>query len=738
MKSNCTVVTQSLHEKRRQLINEPIVKKYDNTIEIVYNKNDTLEDFEAYINGLCGNSSDLFHLKKRLSTIIFSVISVVIILFALISSSLYEDIFKKVIFESPFAWSTDDTISMFFVLLFFFGLLMMPSILDGESSQLKDGLQSWFNKDTRRKKRLQVSLHSLDKKYQIAFYNIDLLEESHWMWRLVIPSFVNYFQNISFHCRNDQKKTLNNRLKNFKVLEVSFENSQTQKKANNMQMLLSSKEQTLYSLMLLSSTSHINSQCDKTFVSLELFEYCGRSFFEDKSSESSLISGFQNFINRSFDDFNFLAQEKSAQVFFTNSVEPKELYDERRRLSYYLRNHIEECLNYFDNPISLLILYYYVKDIVLDEKRTIAILEKLILTIKNKQQYTLVNTFWFQIAGEMFDATKLEEFDLTRDSIYRKLSIEALNNLKFLFERNGHFEQALLITLYLYEINPNRYAVDKCSLYERMGQFDNAYNSLPLNMEIEKSSFEKPTDTQVRYFQRKSWIIVSQREAVKKEEGLNLLKKLETILFSHHEDNEPLWLWHYYNIKANYAEWSEDYDKAIVNYQKCLAIPALGAFEYGATFVNMAIAYRFKFLTKSSQNFDIIDNAIKLGSIGVALKASVGDRDEMPVVLHNQALNILYKLVVLETTDKKLLQKVIELTTEGIKILDVTNSVKRLGIMLCENIIAKSLLGEDTVELTARLEKQWTLMQPYEKEQLCLIYDRFVQEGKCKPFNFLS
>lgn len=733
MKANCKVISGAFHTNGRDASTTQMISKESDCIEIVYHQNDGLESFEMVLNELSGNSSSLYKLKKRVSTYVLSLISVIVILFALISSSLYEDLLKKIIFESPFEWANADTISLLFVLLFFFGLVLMPSILDGEGSQFKEALKSWFNKDTRILKRLRLAFEAFDKKLTLRIYNIDLLTLDHWTWRLLMPTLLNHFSNIELYVRSDQKKLIEKRLRTLGCLNVDLKSVlQKDVSCKDCQKLFSSKEDVLFSLMQLSSTNLLQKDDETLFVSLELFEYCGRNFYSDKSDNRELISGFQNFINRCFDDFNLLGQHQSNQVHFTNNVELKDLEEERRRLSYYLRNHIEECLEYFDNPISLLILYYYVKDIVLDEKRTIAILEKLILSIKNKQQYTLINTYWFEIAGEMFDASNIEDFELTNNSLYRKLSIEALNNLKFLFERNGQFTQALLITQYLYEINPACYGVDMCSLYERMGQFDNAYNSLPHTVQTQGEVYDKPTDTQVRYFQRKSWIIVSQRKEDKKEEGLELLKSLEDILFRHSFDNEPLWLWHLYNIKANYAEWNENYEEAIKHYKKCLAIPALGAFEYGATFVNMSIAYRFMFLTKSSQNFDIIDKSIQIGSIGVALKASVGDRDEMPVVLHNQALNILYKIV--HQKDKSLIEQVKSLTSEGIEILDNTSSIKRLGIMLCENMIAKTLLGEDTKDIKNRLQQHWSLMDEYEKVQLNMIYDKFVNKGLCEAF----
>ncbi len=735
MNCNCNLHTGGLSLNRREKSSQSILTKNANEIEIVFCKDDTLDDFEAALSEVSGSSSSSFYkLKKKISSSILSIVSVIIIMFALLSSSLYEDVFKKILFESPLAWEVSDSISMLFVLLFFFGLVMMPSILEGERSQLKNVLESWFNKDARRRKRLILAFKELDKKCQIKIYNIDLLEDEHWMWKLVVPTVIKHFIDIDFFIRNDQKRVILKRLEKLDVLGINITNEIDKKPKASVEILLSEKEASLYSLMQLSSTYIVGKSLDKQFVSLELFEYCGRSFFSDKKDSSkSLISGFQNFINRCFDDFYFLKQEKSAQVYFTPIVENKKLEDERRRLSYFLRNHIEECLEYFDNPISLLILYYYVKDIVLDEKRMIAILEKLISSIKKKQQYALIDEFWFSITGEMFDSEDIENFELTNNSLYRKLSVSSLNELMFLFERNGYFEQALLLAKYLYEINPHKYSVDICSLYERSGQFDKAFKSLPLEFKIGKSEYTKPKDIEVRYLQRKSWIVVSQRRQEDKQEGLDSLEKLKEILFSHTEDNEPLWLWHYYNIKANYCEWNEDYDEAIKNYKKCLAIPALGAFEYGGTFVNMSIALRFKYLTKGLQNIDTINDSISIGNTGVMLKESVGDRDEMPVVLHNQALNILYK--VLNFEDEKLVKSAVELTNRGIEILDSTASIKRLGIILCENIIVKSILKEDVSSLKLRLEEHWPLMDDYEKEQICMIYDKFVLKAICNPLN---
>lgn len=733
MKAKCNIISGEFYTNNRKDEHSNIIKKNYSDVEIVYTDMDTLESFELDLNRLCGNSSFFYSLKKQITTYFLSIISVVVILFALISSSLYEDIMKKIIFEFPFEWSFNDTVSIFFVLLFFLGLVLMPSILDGEGSEFKQILKSWINKDVRVLKRLKTGINSFDKKNKINIYNIDLLDDNHWMWRLLIPIFLNHFLEINFYVRSDLKKKVEKRLKAFSCLNINLiQTKQNDMNFKNYELFFSQKEETLFTLLQLSSTNIFNKNSELTYVSLELFEYCGRNFYDTKNEKNQLISGFQNFVNRCFYDFKLLGQHKSNQIFFQSNVKLKDLEEEKKRLSFYLRNHIEECLTYFDNPISLLVLYHYVKDIVLDEKRKIAILECLIESIGKQQQYDLINNCWFDIAGEMFDSTNLNSFISSNSSIYRKLSINSLNLLISLFERNGKFEQALLIAKYLFEINPNKYSIDISSLYERLGEYDNAYNSL----NIKATNGTKPSDVEVRFHQRKAWIIVSQRKEEKKEEGLLLLEKLKKLLFSHQEFNEPSWLWHYYNIKANYDEWNENYDLAIDNYMKCLSVPALGAFEYGATFINMSIAYRFKFILDNNIHISAIDEAIVLGKIGVKLKESVGDRDEMPIVLHNQALNILNKLTIHENED--FAKEVIELSSKALEILNDNKSKKRLGMVLVELIIAKSIINinvDDEVEL---LNKHWQSMDEYEQKQVVYIFNIYCEKKVVNCLNWLK
>lgn len=734
--NNCTIYISKFSNLKRKNIKDSSVSKKNNDLYITYCESDSIEKIESDINSLVGSNA-FYSLKKRISSSFISIISVFVILIAFLSVSIYEDFLKKIIFKADFIWGVNDYISLVFVLVFFLGLLLMPSLLNGEKNEFKNILSSWFNKDIKRLKKLSLLLSNFDRKTTIHLYNFDLEKFDHNLWQILVNRVLNRFYKVNFYIRNDKKQNIINRLNEFKVMNIELVKEKKSNKKYDVEILLSQKEQKLYSLMQLCSTVILGNKDKKHLLSLELFEYCGKNFIKEEFDlKNQLVFGFQNFINRAFDDFQLIAQKKSMQTYFTSNVVLKNLEDEKKRLAYYLRNHIEEFVSFFENPISLLILYYYVKDIVLDKRRNIKILEKFISSIEKKQHYELIELYWFDIAGLMFDSKDINTFENSSESYYRKLSIESLNKLVFLFERSGYFEQAILVTQYLYEINPMKYALNISSLYERMGQIEKAYKSLPKTFDIKTKS--EPNEIEVRYYQRKSaWVIINQRDEELKEEGVEALNSLANILFSHNYDNDPLWLWHYYNIKANLEEWNNNLDEAIKNYKKCLSIPTLGAFEYGGTFVNMAITYRCKYIEQKVKKTETIDNAIRLAKVGLQLKQSVGDRDEMPVVLHNYALNILYKIAN-SPVDEKLYNEVLDLSQEALMILDKTKSVKRLAMVLIENYIIKELLNISNSDIMKRLEALLPTLGTNDLNHLLSIYREFRKTNSIKKINLLE
>ncbi|WP_294967082.1 hypothetical protein [Sulfurimonas sp.] len=112
-----------------------------------------------------------------------------------------------------------------------------------------------------------------------------------------------------------------------------------------------------------------------------------------------------------------------------------------------------------------------------------------------------------------------------------------------------------------------------------------------------------------------------------------------------------------------------------------------------------------------------------MGNIGIALKQSVGDRDEMPIVLHNQALNILSKMLY-SKIDEQECKNIISITSEAISILKETNSSKKLDILIIENIIAKALLEKEYGDLEKKLQIHISNLNKNEFEQISAIYKR--------------
>lgn len=736
MQHSCNIIVYKLDNTKREKQKQSAALKSKNTLFITYCKSDTIDKFEDDINAVLENKYRfLYSFKKRLANLLISFFSIFVLLIAFLSLAIYEDFFKKLLFQTPFIWETGDFISLFFVFIFVFGLSLMPSFLNIETSEFKNIISSWFNKDIAKYEKFKSLFMNFDKKTQIKLFNFDIEDEKNWLIKIVLKAILNRFANVSLYIRADNLEKTKKILRELNISNINIKNDIKEPKSNlDIRHLLSYDEEKLYYLLNLCSTFIVKPSIYKNFISLEMFEYSGKDFINLESSKENFSFGFQSFISRSFNDFHFLIQEKSQQQFFSPNIKSRISSTKELEFSQYLRNHLEDMLNKFENPISFLILYYYLKELVLDEKRVIKIIEKFIKTVKIKQQYEFINDFWFKIAGDMFDFRNIDSFEKSKDSYYRKISIEALNDLAFIFERNGQFEQAILINEYLYEINPKKYALNISSLNERLGKFDLAYSSLPLDLNIEKN--QKPTELEVKYYQRKSaFIIISQQNKELKQEAISSLETLENLLFSHNEDNEAIWLWHFYNIKANLCEWEEKYDDAIKYYKKCLSIPTLGSFEYGGTFVNMAISYRFKYMN-NPEDENTIDESIRLGKIGLLLKESVGDRDEMPVVLHNFALNILKKIS--NSFDEKLCIEALESTNKALEIVSATKSIKRLGMILIENYILKSLLDINTDDIKVKLSNHFKKLSIREKEQILGIYQEFIKNNKISKLDFLE
>ena len=151
----------------------------------------------------------------------------------------------------------------------------------------------------------------------------------------------------------------------------------------------------------------------------------------------------------------------------------------------------------------------------------------------------------------------------------------------------------------------------------------------------------------------------------------------------------------------------------------------------------MAITYRCKYIEQEIKKVATINKSIKLGRLGLLLKQSVGEKDEMPVVLHNLALNILYKISN-TLIDVSLCNEVLDLTQEALEILEKTKSIKRLGMVLIENFIVKDLLKISNKDIALKLEAHLSNLGQSELNELLNIYKEFKKTNKIKSLEFLE
>ena len=71
-------------------------------------------------------------------------------------------------------------------------------------------------------------------------------------------------------------------------------------------------------------------------------------------------------------------------------------------------------------------------------------------------------------------------------------------------------------------------------------------------------------------------------------------------------------------------------------------------------------------------------------------------------------------------------------------ILEETKSIKRLGMVLIENYIARSLLEIDSKSIIEKLQNCIINLQDSELKQLLNIYKEFAKNNKLKKLEFLD
>jgi hypothetical protein len=88
--------------------------------------------------------------------------------------------------------------------------------------------------------------------------------------------------------------------------------------------------------------------------------------------------------------------------------------------------------------------------------------------------------------------------------------------------------------------------------------------------------------------------------------------------------------------------------------------------------------------------------------------------------------------------DTSLCNEVIDATNEALEILERTKSIKRLGMVLIENYIVKSIFKIDTKDIVLKLQNHISLLGQSEIKELLNIYKEFEKKNKIKKLEFLD
>ncbi len=685
-----------LHSSPRRWLSDPLFTKTKKGIFLTL----TPKDSYAALEKLFLEEFSHRQMLDRMLSWGLRIFSVSIILIAIVALSVYEDIAKQLLLYQQFRGNFADWLSLVLMFLVIAGFALAPAIISGESSQLHDVLKSWFFHDIRRRRRLAKVVRSWKRDGDLHIYNVDTLPRNHWFWRLLAPLLLSHFQESVWHVRHDQASTLEQWLGKHDISRVQREVSppcQVSEYVYDEQELSLLRWMGALALVAPVAQPYVTARLIRCIAPLLLTE--------ERANQTGLL------IERMSKDFGMTQLDERGRILWHGPVDVTERA--RNEIRVQLQEHWEEIVNLLESPISLCCLHQLL-EISLPLKEQVSILERLLERIEATQQYDLILLYWLPMLGPMFSMDEEVEIRLNTGSVYQMLRPQVLDTLLTLFERNGQFNEALKLATYLQPLNPVQYGITISSLQERVGNFESAFSQLEkVTLPPETNP---PQSIAVRLFQRRAWMVVSGRLAHKKNQGKQALAMLGSLLFGHSATNEPLWLWHFHNIKANYAEWDGDFASAIKQYRKCLLVPGLGDFEYGATFVNLSISQRFVFLEEPT-NKESMYRSIENGARGVLFKRRVGDRDEMPVVLHNQALNILYAilhgLLPLERIDE-----VLVLAKEGLSIVEATHSMKRRAILTAEILLATTLAQEDTSIWKKKLQAYGPKAIDSEKEQI--------------------
>ncbi|MBC8412350.1 MAG: hypothetical protein ISR96_09295 [Nitrospira sp.] len=696
-----------------------IVVLKDGKLNIILPAGISFVEFEKKLYSAIRERSMLASIFSKLdsfSVILFSLAISVFLALLLGLLSLYEDLMKSLFLTGGL--DTNIELAWFAICVAIFILIatFVPSLFSGEGSRMREWIDQWYMRTHRVRRRLRRSIKWLSRGADsIVVWNPCVFAADSWVWDCLIPSFEGIDTALNLNVRHEyQRRTvtrINDVLPAVRMKFRHFDHSSQcwleREGLGGILPLLESSERLILDLLVYLSTANLPAEWTdrmnssgitlSSSVSLELTELITSQYrtYLMPGADDTIVS-LSAMLRCCIGDYRMMNEEHIKNYRLLSLMpallDPAELERVKDRFPY-MQSRIVDDLMYFTDrvrdPIAILILMGLATKAGFSLQAISPLSDRYIANTRTTEMYFMVKLLW-----SIIDEQSREEF-------YHSLSLQSMKSLVVLSERAGMFQEALDLARFLQPLNWFKYRIAEGRMLERLGKFQESAEIFFDDQRFQDMLNDQGIKVELLLSccLQMSWIVVSGRLEDYREKGRMAMTDAAQFFESMSEGiSDPNLLWHYHNNLANYAEWDNDIESAIREYQHCLKIPGVELKWISGTYVNLGIAGRMMFVN-NNDNHDILKGAVINGFKGARLKQDMGDNDELPVALHNAALNVIEAFIAgCADAYPQYIQPALDMCNQGLALLSQTGSMKKKGMLLAEwSILARIVSGTSDV-----------------------------------------
>ncbi|MGH1339250.1 MAG: hypothetical protein ACRBFS_24240 [Aureispira sp.] len=679
-----------------------------------------------------------FQLKKRLPSLLLLLpISLTVLFIAFIT--VWGDLVINWVFLGPndptaFGLPMNES-AILYALLAIVVIYFFPVLFTGEQEGFVEALNERFSNREELRKRLVELLKLLQVKEvveELEIWNPDLgNEELDWVGKSLLPAILELQLPSILQTRIDDRP----RIENYFQEQVGTETTIVWEEKELPPVgwtdeqpipysYLQTWEKSLLGVYVFASTASMpTAWCQlegdlregvlQRAVSLRLVKILIEKFKERLFLEEDIqqLISLDLFASRCLNDYGILG----PSLHYTHDVwsiseqvvetERGAVEEEMKYLFSYLQTEVSSLILLVEDPVAALKLNSVQSKVSIYNEERLATIRFFIEVIDQSEQYKILKQYWSLVIKQPPQVVS------NREDIYRIIGVDYLLKLATIFERSGLYQQANVTLDYLERVFPFRGKVGKARIQERQGDFESSVQALlAIRTAWQKQELTLQDKAVIALNLDSSWAIVSGRLENYRAIGEECLAEAKTLLNrnfdSMRSSEQTISL---YNILANYEEWAGRPEGALENYDKALQIPGVSQSGLSNLLVNKGIALR--------QQSRLAEGA-QFGEQGVAIKAAIGDADQLPIAQHNLAQT--YLELARESPPKEhqhQLQQAIKHASDGLALQAQTGSVKKKGQLLTECFLGYWNLPEQGAADKKAQHYYWSKLQEWLLEQ---------------------